>query len=463
MSAPRRPIEDACYWLSRRERRPLTEPLLGVHTADVAIVGAGFTGLWTALHLRALAPSLGIVVLERGSVAHGASGRNAGMLSSTIDHSHGLAIEHFGLEEATRLAAVGRRNVREMTDSLEAHGIDCDLERTGILTAALSDAHLESLEASAEDARAVGLDDWRLLGGDEMRAEIRSPRYHGALLDPGGAILDPVKLTDGLARRAKHLGIACYERTPVLSLDTDSRGVNVRTARGEVRARTCILATSAYTHRLLPHLTFRFVPLYDYVLVSEPLTGAQRAILGWRARQGVNDCRSFFNYYRLTKDDRVLWGTSEALYFSGNRVDDDCDHSEPHYARLRESWAFHFPELADLGFPYAWGGAICATTRFTPFFGRAMGGAVLYGLGFTGHGLGTTHLAGKILAHMALGRPHPVLDLRIVREPPFPYPPEPIRNWAIRKVTRDLRSVDLGESPSLLLRVLDGLGIGLSS
>jgi glycine/D-amino acid oxidase-like deaminating enzyme len=123
----------------------------------------------------------------------------------------------------------------------------------------------------------------------------------------------------------------------------------------------------------------------------------------------------------------------------------------------------HFPDLEGLEFPYAWGGPICATTRFTPFFGEARNGRLFYGLGYTGHGLGTTHLAGRILSHMVLERPSPLLELKLVREKPFPYPPEPLRTWAVRAATADLRRVDEGHRPSLLLRCLDALGIGLSS
>ena len=224
-----------------------------------------------------------------------------------------------------------------------------------------------------------------------------------------------------------------------------------------------VLATSAHTHRILPSVTSRFIPLYDYVLVSEPLTPDQREAIGWRGRQGVTDGRSFFNYYRLTADDRILWGTSEAAYYPPNRVDRDCDHSPAHYEALRMSFRRHFPALASLRFPYAWGGAICSTTRLTPFFGRALGGRVAYGLGYTGHGLGTTRIAGRILAHLALDRPSDLLDLAMVRRKPLPYPPEPIRSWAVDRVTRALRRVDEGKRPSAMLRLLDRLGIGFSS
>jgi glycine/D-amino acid oxidase-like deaminating enzyme len=159
----------------------------------------------------------------------------------------------------------------------------------------------------------------------------------------------------------------------------------------------------------------------------------------------------------------VLWGTSEATYYRGNQVGPSCDHSPAHYAGLRDSFRRHFPAVGPLEFPYAWGGAICSTTRLTPYFGVAHGGRLSYGLGYTGHGLGTTRLAGRILAHMALGRPSDLLDLELVRRKPFPYPPEPLRSWSVAAVTRALRRVDQGHRPGPLLRVLEQMGIGFSS
>lgn len=456
------PIEKACYWLARRARAP-EPPLEGRREADVAIVGAGLTGLWTAIRLKELEPRLEVALLEQCTAAYGGSGRNAGILGDTIDHSHALAVAHFGRDEAARLARLGRENLEQMLRFLGDHGVACDVERTGTLHVALLPRHLEELRADLDCARSLGIGDLRLLDAAATRAEIRSERYQGALFNPAGGVLDPVALVEGLKREAARRGCVVFEQTRVLGLENAGSGVRVRAAGGEVLARRAVLATSAYTHQLLPRLRFRFIPLYDYVIASEPLTDVQREAIGWRGRQGVTDVRTFFKYYRLTADDRILWGTSEAAYYRGNRVDSSCDHSGRHYRELRESVSRHFPALGGLEFPFAWGGAICATTRFTPFFGRARGGRVLYGLGYTGHGLGSTHLAGKILAHLALARPSPLLDLALVRHRPFPYPPEPLRSWAVDAVTRDLRRVDAGGRPSLLLRLLDLLGIGLSS
>src|SRR5437867_2222412 len=405
-----RPIENACFWLAER-RRKTDPPLIGRREADIVIIGAGFTGLWTATFLKMLDPSREIVVLEQGIAAYGASGRNAGMLGEAIDHSHQLAITHFGRAEAARLARLGVENLGNLLRFLEERRIDCDLERTGQLHVALTPSQVEELREAQGVAQELGLSHYRLLDAAATRAE--------AAVAPG--------------------------------------------TEGEIVARRVILATNAYTHQIFPRLQSRFIPLYDYILVSEPLSDEQMSHLGWRRRCSVADMRTFFKYYRLTRDNRILWGTSEAAYYKGNRVDASCDHSERHYAELRDSFRRHFPALADLEFPYAWGGPICSTTRFTPFFGAAEDGRILYGLGYTGHGLGTTHLAGQILAHMALERPSPLLDLALVRRKPFPYTPEPLRSLAVRAVTRALRRVDTGRRPGLLLRCLDAMGIGLSS
>jgi glycine/D-amino acid oxidase-like deaminating enzyme len=380
-----------------------------------------------------------------------------------VAHGHRLAIAHFADEEARALARLGEANVAELTAFLAERGIRCDYEPTGRLMVALTPGQVEEARRTVATARALGLDSFTLLDGDAVRAEIHSPLYLGGVGVSGGGILDPVKLVEGLKAEAERLGVRVWERSPVVSVVAAGAGARIRTGRGAVTARRVVLATSAYTHHLLPAVTHHFIPLYDYILVSDPLSAAQHEAIGWRRRQGVTDGRTFFNYYRLTVDNRILWGTSEAAYYPGNRVAAACDHSPPHYAALRQSFRRHFPSLAALEFPFAWGGPICSTTRMTPYFGRALGTRICYGLGYTGHGLGTTRLAGRILAHLALERPSELLELSLVTKKPFPYPPEPLRRWSVAAVTRALRRVDAGEPPSLMLRVLERMGIGFSS
>jgi glycine/D-amino acid oxidase-like deaminating enzyme len=438
------------------------EPLAGPLEVDVAVIGAGFTGLWAALFLGDLEPGLSIAVIEKNVAGYGGSGRNAGIVGETIDHSHDLAIAHFGLEEARTLTRAGRENLDEMEAFLRERGIDAGFERAGQLVVALAPEHLDSLDAGLAAADRVGAPGWRRLTGEETRAELHSPLYLGSILAPRNALLDPVALVEGLRREAVRRGVQVFERTPVKGFSFPRDRVVVATEAGSVRARRAVLATNAYSHHLFPRLAARFLPLYDYILVSDPLTPAQRERIGWGSRRGVVDARTFFNYYRLTPDGRILWGTSEAAYYPGNRVDASCDHSPLHYAALRASFRRHFPQLPELEFPYAWGGPIASTTRLTPFFGT-IAGRVSYGLGYTGHGVGSTRLAGRILAHLALEKPSPLLELALVKRRPFPYPPEPLRRLAVSAVTRSLRRVDAGRRPGPLLRLLDALGISFSS
>ena len=231
-----------------------------------------------------------------------------------------------------------------MTAFLETRGIQCDYEPTGRLMVALTPAQVEEARRTVDDrARARP----RLVSPARRRTRFARRCIRrctsGGVRVSGGGILDPVKLVDGLRAEAERLGVRVWERSPVEALDRAGAGARIRTAAGSVTARRVVLATSAYTHHLLPAVTRRFIPLYDYILVSDPLTPAQHDAIGWRGRQGVTDGRTFFNYYRLTADNRILWGTSEAAYYAGNRVDPSCDHSPRHYAALRDSFRRHFP------------------------------------------------------------------------------------------------------------------------
>ncbi|MBX9940533.1 MAG: FAD-binding oxidoreductase [Candidatus Obscuribacterales bacterium] len=432
-----------------------TQKLSGPTQAEIAIVGAGFTGLWAAYFLKELKPEIDIAILEQGMTGYGASGRNAGMISNCIDHTHSLAISHFGQEEAAKLAQLGLKNI----DELEAFALDCDLERTGQLFVALTEKHIEDLKSLMAAAESLGIKGYQLFSREEIRQKLNSQLYVGGAFVPGGGILDPIKLVERLTEQLKAQGVRIFENTKVTRLAPRE----AITDSGSIKAGKIILATDAYTHHLLPGLLWRFIPLYDYILVSEPLTDEDLEKIGWRGREGIVDGRTFFNYYRLTKDNRVLWGTSEAVYYPPNQVGPQYDHSDHHYHSLKISFERHFPQLRKLEWPFAWGGPIASTTRLTPFFGSALDDSVLYALGYTGHGIGSTRVAGKVLAHMALAKPSELLQLKMVKEKPMPYPPEPFRSISVNMVTDSLRAVDRGEKPNQLLRILDLMGIGFSS
>lgn len=451
-----RPIEEASYWLATRQKKS-PPSLHHPDDCDIAVVGAGFTGLWTAHFIKALAPETRITILEQKQTGYGGTGRNAGMVSNCIDHNHQLAQKHFGQAQAARLAQIGLANI----DELAAYATDCDFVRSGQLQMALNETHLEDNIQTLAAASQLGIDGYRCLDQAQTRQRLDSPLYKGSLYVPGGGIINPISLVDRLQTDLQAVGVDIREGTPVKSIQKTTGGARLILDNKQIDCKRVVLATDAYSHHLLPGLLHRFVPLYDYIIVSQPLLPEQKKQLGWQNKEGIMDGRTFFNYYRLLKDDRILWGTSDASYY-GNRVDAAFDHSMRHYRELQESFDRHFPQIQTT-FDYAWGGPIASTTRLTPFFGHQLDGRLLYALGYTGHGIGSTRVAGKILAHMALDAKSELLDLDLAKKKPMPYPPEPLRSLAIKIVTSSLRKVDAGHKPNLVLFMLDRLGIGFSS
>ncbi|HSK53388.1 MAG TPA: FAD-dependent oxidoreductase [Clostridia bacterium] len=451
------------YWL-RDVDGPTTAPLAGTIAVDVAIVGAGFTGLWTAIALTDTDPSLRVAVLEAEVVAYGASGRNGGFCEASLTHGLANGIRHFP-DELERLESEGIANLRELIAFTRDNAIDCDLEETGTLTFADQAYQVGEFREWVDVAAAHG-EVLEFLDADAARAEVHSPLWHAALHRPPGrdAMLDPVRLCRGIARVAAERGVAIHERTRVTTLERRAGGVLVRTAAGAtVRAAHVVVATSAYSG-WLRRLSPLFVPVYDYALVSEPLSPDRRDAIGWRRRQGLSDANNQFHYFRLTADDRILWGGYDAIYHFGSRVSPELDRRPATFERLERQFFRAFPQLDGLHFPFRWGGAIDTTSRFTVTFGQTLGGRVTYALGYTGLGVGASRWAAGVVRDFILRPDEDRLRLRIVTSPPVPFPPEPFRFAAVQVVRHELDRADRNEGRrSVLLRTLDELGIGFDS
>jgi glycine/D-amino acid oxidase-like deaminating enzyme len=240
--------------------------------------------------------------------------------------------------------------------------------------------------------------------------------------------------------------------------------VTATTASGAaVVADQVVVATSAYSgwlHRLSP----LFVPVYDYALVSAPLTAEQRGSVGWARRQGLSDANNQFHYFRLTADDRILWGGYDAIHHYGSQVAPELDDRPQTFKKLEAQFFRAFPQLDGLAFPYRWGGAIDTTSRFTVTFGQTMGGRVTYALGYTGLGVGASRWAAGVVRDFILRPDEDRLRLRIVTSPPVPFPPEPLRSLAVETVRRELDRADREEGRrGVLLKTLDAFGIGFDS
>lgn len=450
-----RNIEERSYWLRNADTNDKQPPLPHPIKTDIVVVGGGFTGLWTVYFLKKFAPDVRVVLFESGRIGHGASGRNAGMLCPGFDHSYALSIEHFGHEEARRLEQFGQQNVSDVA----AFAVDCDLELTGTLNVALIPEHVEIHRNIAEAAQSLGIDGCRFLGADEVQRELHSPLFQAAFYNPHGGILDPYKMSTKLLREVTDMGVEVYENTPVEHVEAQ----RLHVPGGIVEADRTVLATDAFTHLLEPSVARWYVPVYDYVIVSDPLSDEDMASIGWGHRQAVWDSRTFFNYYRLTSDNRILWGSGEAKYYPNNGVGTTYDFSEDYRRLLLESFRKTFPQLPHLRFPFCWGGAIASSTRLTPFFGDLHGGSVLYGLGYTGQGVANTRIGGKVLALKALDKHDELLEFSFVKKKPRKYPPTILRKVAIDAIGRALRQTDAGEKPGMLLKILDAVGIEFSS
>lgn len=455
------------YWLREPAPSDVADPPLNPGErldVDIAIVGGGFTGLWTAIQLSDTDPGLRIAVLESDSVAFGASGRNGGFCEASLTHGLANGIRHFP-DDLPRLEREGIENLRGLIEFTRTHGIDCDLEETGTLALADQAYQVEEFRAWVDEAAEHG-EHVEFLDRDAAQAEVHSPLWHAGLYRPPGRdiLLDPARLCRGIATVARRRGVRIHEGTRVIGLARRAGGVTVATAAGAVvRAGHVVVATSAYSG-WLRRLSPVFVPVYDYVLVSAPLTLAQHESIGWARRQGLSDANNQFHYFRLTADNRILWGGYDAVHYRGSRVAPDLDHRPETFARLETQFFRAFPQLRGLRFPYRWGGAIDTTSRFTVTFGQTMGGRVTYALGYTGLGVGASRWAAGVVRDFILRPREDRLRLRMVTSPPIPFPPEPFRSPIVNLVQRELDRADHADGRrGLLLRSLDAVGIGFDS
>jgi glycine/D-amino acid oxidase-like deaminating enzyme len=458
--------EVVSYWLDELPVRADDPPLAGTVDADLCIIGGGFTGLWAALHAKADDPARDVVVLEADRVGAGASGRNGGFLIASLTHGLANGLARFP-DEMQALERLAFENFEGLKADLIAHGIDAQLEETGELTALLEPHEVAGAEEEAALLRAYG-HDVEVLDAAAMRAEVDSPTYLGGVWDRSGAgLVHPGRLVAGLRGAALAAGVRIYEHTPAGGLaKAADGGVTVTTPGGAVRARRVLLATSAYPP-LLARLKHFVVAVYDYVLVSEPLSAAQKDAIGWRGRQGVGDAGNRFHYYRLTADDRILWGGFDAVYRRGGPVGAQLDDHDPTFAALSQHFFTTFPQLDGLRFTHRWGGAIDTCSRFSVFFGTALGGRVAYATGYTGLGVAATRFGARVGLDLLDGRATEATSLDYVRRKPVPFPPEPLRAGVIaltqRELARGPRPPPTGGGRGPWLRTLDRLGLGFDS
>ncbi|WP_420435046.1 NAD(P)/FAD-dependent oxidoreductase [Candidatus Poriferisocius sp.] len=450
------------YWSDRDDAPAPAAALSGTMEADLAVIGGGFTGLWAALQALEDQPGMRVAVLEAEQCGFGASSRNGGFCDSSLTHGLANGLSHWPAEIET-LVRLGRENLAGLAASLKQHGVDADFRLCPEIGVATEPWHWEGLEEDIEVYRAFG-EDVELLDADQMRARVHSPTYLGGMIRRNDvALVDPARLVWGLRSAVEVLGGGVFDHSPVLSVNRVGSRLSIRTPNGRVLADRAVMATNAYPGPVRRPRRYT-IPVYDHVLMTEPLSAEQMASVGWAEREGLGDVSNQFHYYRLSADNRILWGGYDATYHFNNGVDARHDQSKTTHLRLAEHFFQTFPQLEGLSFSHRWGGPIGTTTRFTATWGTACRGRLAWVAGYTGLGVGASRFGARVALDLVYGQSTGRTELEMVRRHPVPFPPEPAR-WASVQITRKAlqRSDRRSGKRGAWLRLLDRFGVGFDS
>lgn len=418
-------------------------PLPGDRDADVAIVGAGYTGLWTAYYLRRADPTLRVVVLEARTAGFGASGRNGGWASALFPASLDSVAARSSRAGALAQHAAMRASIDEIADACAAEGIDAHLARGGTVSLARSPAQWTRARAEVEHARTWGrdADDVRLLGAAEAARVAGASHVHGATYTPDCAALHPARLVRGLADAAERRGAVLHERTTALEIAPGQ----VRTDRGTVRAEVVVRATEGWTPRL-PGLRRAVVPVYSLMIATEPLPPAAWDAIGLARRETFTDHRHLIVYGQRTAEDRLVFGGRGAPYHWGSRVRPGFDLEQRVFARLWATLVEMFPAVRGHRVTHAWGGPLGIPRDWSASVGLDHGTGLAWAGGYVGDGVTTTNLAGRTLRDLVLGRDTDLVRLPWVGHRSPAWEPEPLRWLGINAGLRATALADWEES-----------------
>jgi glycine/D-amino acid oxidase-like deaminating enzyme len=441
------------FWLQTAGEDLTPRPALeGAERADVAILGAGFTGLWTAYYLLKRDPSLRVVVLEGEIAGFGASGRNGAWCGSGFPVTPAELARRFGREAARGLIIEMQSTVEEVGRVAEVEGIDAQYFRGGMLRVARGPGQLPAVRVAHEAYSALGLGDgYRVLDAEETDRRVRITGAGGALYSPHYATVHPGRLVRGLARVVERLGGTIFERSPVTGYETGA-GPRLVTARGVMRAGTIVLAGEAYLTRFR-ELRRRVLPLYSLIVLTEPLSEAQWEEIGWEGRECVGSNRYTVDYLSRTADGRILFGGRGAPYHYGSRIKEEYDRHAPTHELLRRTAKSWFPALGDVRFTHAWGGPLAVPRDWMPTMSYDPKSGLATARGYTGQGVATANLSGRTLADLILGRDTAITRLPTANHRSPAWEPEPLRWLGARYVLRGLKRVDdsverTGEPPT---------------
>jgi glycine/D-amino acid oxidase-like deaminating enzyme len=430
-------------------------PLDGDLEADVAIVGAGYTGLWTAYYLAEADPSLSVVVLESEVAGFGASGRNGGWCSALFPAELPALAELGGRPAALAQHAAMRATVDEVLRVVEAEGIDAHAAKGGTIRLARGRAQWTRARHEVDEARQWGRgeDDLRLLDAEQARGVLRATEVTGAAYTPDCAAIHPARLVRGLAEAVERRGVTIHELTRVTGIAPRE----VRTERGVVRARTVVRATEGFTPALPGHRRTG-IPVYSLVIATEPVPTEVWDEIGLARRETFSDFRHLIVYGQRTADDRIVFGGRGAPYHAGSRIEPAFDRDESVFARLHDSLVELLPVLEGTTVSHAWGGPLGVPRDWCASVGLDRGTGLAWAGGYVGDGVGTTNLAGRTLRDLVLERDTDLTRLPWVNHHSKKWEPEPLRWLGVNATRLAFTAADREESvtgrPSLIARAV---------
>ena len=446
------------WWLDEAPPVEPQPPLAGELEVDVAIVGGGYTGLWTALAVRELDPSASVAVLEAELCGEGPSGRNGGFVHGYWSSLPRLrrALGDGGALAVAQASAAIVPGVREFG---EQRGVDVWFREAPMLEVSAAPAQDADVQRSISAARELGVEEEAVpLSAEEVAERCASPRFRRGVLYREGATVQPARLSRALRAAVLDAGVTLHEQTHVERTRKGSPNV-LETANGRVRARDVVVAVNAAAAGWRP-LARRLTVFGSYIVLTEPVPELLERI-NWTGGEAIVDGRMFLHYFRTTKDGRVVMGSGSGPIGFGGRVDGKFTADRPSVERAAAGLAFLLPELADARIERAWGGPIDVSADHFPFFGTVAGSRVHYGAGYSGNGVGPSWLGGKILARLALGIEDELTGLPLVNRPVRPLPPEPLKRLGgglVRGAALRVEEAEqAGRRPALPLRAIAAL------
>jgi len=418
------------YWMTTREYTP-GAPLQADTDVDVAIVGGGFTGLSSAYHIKKAEPNLKVALLESEVIGFGASGRNGGFNMTLFGLTLSITALRFGKQKAREAHHYMERAVDYLRELVAELGIDCDYEHPGFLRVATSEKYKKRILHEIELACKLGLEGIEWLDEAQTREQVQSPMYLGAWWEPRCGILNPAKLSWGWADAIRPMGVEVYENSPVAEIVRENGKVRLDTPNGIVRADKVVMATNAWSH-FFRELRRKQVPVWTHIVLTEPLAEKHFEEIGWQNRQGIEDARNLVHYYRLTTDNRLVMGGRDVSLGYGEDMEQDLNPVT--FEGLKDDVREIFPPLKEIQFTHEWGGPVSVPLDMAPAIGFAGDKNVVYSLGTVGHGVSMTQLNGRTVADLVLERKTDLTDVFFVNRRTIPWPPEPLRNIAVKAI-----------------------------